>query len=267
MAIPLFSPDYLASPTAGGAINPRTAQMFIDEGNRLIQRIEKNSAKAEAEAKAPAIATAYAEGLSAIHQGDMSGFDMLARASAESVSNPFLASMTKGAIEEGVRAANNFTTSQLREREIESRQNMNAYDNEMALERARVNSSGRSTTGVDRVAQRQAQVAYLKERDEYDQIVAGENEKAKIQPGYKPNIPPEPRPPSFDLPQSGVEQGGDNPLFAPEGESNNPAQEALPGLRSASDWQDAPIGPGMSELPAEQPPIVNENQQTLHVSR
>lgn len=100
------------SPTAGGAITSAAARLFAEEGRRLADSIEKISLENEARAKAPALAAAYATGLSKLSEGDMSGFELLTKAESESVGNPFLMQMTRQATSEGARMANSYIQSQ-----------------------------------------------------------------------------------------------------------------------------------------------------------
>lgn len=77
----------------------------MQQGAAIAKTIEKRALTAEAQAKAPALATIYADGLSRLAQGDMSGMELLTRAQAESVGNPFLTAMTADVTKEGARMA------------------------------------------------------------------------------------------------------------------------------------------------------------------
>lgn len=97
------------------AIEGATAQLFVNEGQRIRQEIEKNSAMAEAQAKGPILATLYADAYTKLTKGDLSGFGDLSRASAESSTNPFLAAMAKDATKVGVEIMDNYQQKSIAE--------------------------------------------------------------------------------------------------------------------------------------------------------
>lgn len=100
--IPTFNFD---DPPTSGVIGSKAADLFMQQGAAIAKNIEKRALTAEAQAKAPALATVYADGLSRLAAGDMSGMELLTKARAESVGNPFLTAMTDDATKEGARMA------------------------------------------------------------------------------------------------------------------------------------------------------------------
>lgn len=103
MSLPVFGPDYLASPTMFGSVSPTTSKLLADAGKDIADQIEKQSTKFEAQQQAPEIATMMASGLHLLATGDPQGFNYLASAKAKGATNPFLAKMTSDALEEGQR--------------------------------------------------------------------------------------------------------------------------------------------------------------------
>lgn len=91
---------------------PKTAQLFAEQGARLSKEIEETNNKFEAQAKAPAIATAYANALTGIKTGDFKGFADLAKVAVETSSNPFLRNMTEDALKLGVTAAADYARTE-----------------------------------------------------------------------------------------------------------------------------------------------------------
>lgn len=253
MAIPLFTPDYLASPTMFGAINTKTAQLFLEEGARLSKKIEDSSSKAEAQGKAPAIATAYAEGLSAISQGNFDGFTMMGRAIAESAGNPFLMKMTSDAMQEATNVANNWKSNQMASKRLNA-----------------------SINAQDKIANRQAELglintdqAALKERDDennrrgadYNKRKAAwiEEKKAKEDIGEKMETP-EP-----EKPEPAIEPKMRSKTFGGPGVADLPEQGS-PGLDTKDSlFAQVDPGSGIAAMPgtptagAPKATLVNEN--------
>jgi hypothetical protein len=185
----LMGPDYLGSPTAGGAISGKAAQLFAEEGARLTKRIEEQAVINEAKAKAPILATAYAEGLTRIANGDMSGFEAIARTEAESVGNPFLMQMTRSASSEGARMASNI----FQQRSQQAMLDRQVEQNKALLDRQREDDW--------RAGQLLQQKNYEKEVATYEQDQQAEIEKARIE-GRQPRQLPKPQPPASEPPPS-----------------------------------------------------------------
>lgn len=189
MAIAPLPPDYLTSPTAGGAISSAAARLFAEEGRRLAASIEEISLKNEAQAKAPALAAAYATGLSKLSQGDMSGFELLTKAEGESVGNPFLMQMTRSATSEGARMANSYIENQ--------RSQTNILDRQMENQRAMFDrqASDDYRTSVQKIDTEYAE-AYAKwQKDEAGRRRQAQIEGIQFTPTNPPEKPAYPQPP------------------------------------------------------------------------
>lgn len=143
--LPTFNYD---DPASVGVIGSKAAELFMQEGAAISKNIEKRALTAEAQAKAPALAAAYADGLTRLAQGDMSGMETLAKARAESVGNPFLTAMTEDATKEGARMASMHIEKSLAEQR-------------MAADAFRTSEAGR------RVDQARTDIGYRQELDDY----------------------------------------------------------------------------------------------------
>src|SRR5690349_20470753 len=113
-------PGQLVQPTMGGVVTSTTADMLAQAGAQLSKEIEARNIASDAQMKAPIIAKAMGPALSAISQGDFSGFGALAQATAAAAGNPFLQAMFKDSDAVGAKLASNYMESQA----IKSREGM-----------------------------------------------------------------------------------------------------------------------------------------------
>jgi len=199
--IPLFTPDYLASPTMMGAISPTTARVMAEAGKSIAERIESNSIRFDAQRRAPQIAELMGQGMALTSQGDFEGgFSLLAKASAMGAGNPMLARMAGNAVSEGSRMAGMFmdnaiATARLEREDSRYREaSIRDGERELALIDRQTDDDWRG-----RVAAQDN--TYAKQVEAYQQNQAAENRAAqiegrapnKIAPPVKPAPPPRPQ--------------------------------------------------------------------------
>lgn len=190
--IPLFTPDYLSSPTMFGAISPTTARIMSETGKQIADTIEKNNAKLEAHAKAPQIASLMGEGLKRLSDGDMSGFQILSQAQSVGASNPFLMKMTQDAISTGGSMARNYMDNEIARTRYTGTDN-NRDESALALLDRQALDDHRSRVG-------KIQSEYEKEVEKYNKDLAGFNRMRELgdtsvtppTPPKKPEVPPPP---------------------------------------------------------------------------
>ncbi len=221
--IPIFdsgnnqSPGSITPATTGLATS--TANLFLNEGRALAEKIEVQSSKAEAQMKAPIIATAYADGLSKISQGDFSGFSRMEEANAMTAGNPFLMKFAEGARGEATQIARNFLDDRLSQRRI---------DAEKDLQANRIKATSDLQSGIEsrqsRHDYRMETDAWNRENEKLDQQDAlaqsRENQLAAAQgrqPSVIPKTPrrPAPNPGMFDINQNDIPlptEGAANPI-------------------------------------------------------
>jgi hypothetical protein len=241
MGLPQFSPDYLASPTMTGVIPSSTVNLLQSEGNALAQKIEVQSQKAEAQAKAPAIATAYEDAFTKISQGDLSGFAGLEKANSLAAGNPFLTAMAKDASNTAHQMASQFFQQEQQKRQFEQSATLQTKSQDFQKTQTAAGnmfSAGQRALDRQSVDERSALNAFnqadanwlkLDAKAESDRAAAQEAEdlQARITPGYtrkvipKAKMPPRPTKDQYLTNQSlGNETselgaaGDGNPLFA-----------------------------------------------------
>lgn len=235
MAIAPLPPDYLTSPTAGGAITSAAARLFAEEGRRIAQSIEETSLKNEAGAKAPALAAAYATGLSKLSQGDMSGFELLTKAESESVGNPFLMAMTRQATSEGARMANSYIQNQ---RQTQAATNI--LDRQSEMQRAQFD---RQTSDDYRTQVQTIDKEYAEALQKWQKSEAGRRRQAQIegvpftptQEPQKPAYPEPPRPTSKAFGGSLPTGGGSDATFDTGVPEAAPGPTPMPGTPATAE--------------------------------
>lgn len=273
MSLPIFGPDYLASPTMEGAVSHTTANLMAQQGAMLAKQIETKSQQAEAQAKAPAIATLYAQAMTRISEGDFSGFGELERGNAMSVGNPFLENMSKEASDFASRMAGNYMQSQ--QQLLSQKHAALMQEDRQSFEAEQADRRFKQQSGMhDKVLARQAENDFRDAKVKHEQIVAeleykhqqaqeAENQIAEAE-GRQPRIVPKPPVPKAPVAEDflpalsgGSEDMG--PLFRqdadpvtampPPGQSNfDPNATGLPSP------EDDSIIPGIPR------PLVNESQ-------
>lgn len=169
----------MQSPTMEGAVPNATANLLIEEGRALSKQIEVQSLRSEAQMKAPAIATAYADAFTRLGQGDLSAFGEIERANALSVGNPFLQAMASDAQKTaGMMASNYFDTQQFNSRMAAERE---MFTQKAGLERElqgnRIDAEGKRFEAVEK--RQDDQQAAILERQELDDWRASEEAKRK----------------------------------------------------------------------------------------
>lgn len=218
--IPIFdagnnqSAGSIAPATTGLATS--TANLFLNEGRALAEKIEVQSSKAEAQMKAPIIATAYADGLSKISQGDFSGFGRMEAANAMTAGNPFLMKFAEGARGEATQIARNFLDNELSNRRIQA---------EKDLQDKRITAQKDIQTGVERrqgigaMIHENAQIDAANRKQQSDYVKAHDIWARNKQLGINEPEPVEPTP--FEK-RTGADFGiTDIPLPAEGGVSGN----------------------------------------------
>lgn len=218
MSIPLFSPDYMSSPTAGGAIPPATAQLLANEGRALAQKIEENSLKAEASMKAPAMATAYADAFTRLASGDLSAFGTLEKANALGVGNPFLQSMANDAQRTAGQMASRFFEMEAMNNRFAHQESMFNKEQtaiDLRLEKTQKFQSDRQDDILQRQREDDARAQNAARLTEYEKAkvkhaeeMSAEQRRTELEPGYQPKqIPAPPKPSLIPIPTAGTSTG------------------------------------------------------------
>lgn len=268
MGLQQFTTGYLSSPTMEGVVPSRTAALMAAEGASLAKQIEERSTKAEALAKAPAMAEAYTDAFTRLNQGDLSGFETLQRANSLAVGNPMLESMAKNANAEATKMANFTMESELKrnqEDDILYRQAMDDY---------------RSQTFNLQNTHRENYSKWLQSEADAKRIAASQGKDyTPTAPPLMPQMPPEPtRSPYSSRSTSTTRRsrslgfGGvlgnervEPPLpgETPQGLPSSPVQPSIPAAGQPKPSQGAAPMPGINTAdtftPSEEGPIPGIN--------
>lgn len=282
----------------------KAAEMFATQGAALAKRIDSIATKAEAQAKAPALATLYSDGLQRVAAGDFTGFAMLGQARAESAGNPFLTAMTEDATKEASRMASMFLDSEISKTRLQAEKER-AEMIDRRIEQGRTDSRTAAAENDFRDQTAKVQEKNTEIMNQYNNDVAVEAEAAKLEnrpprPIPKPQLIPMPKRmdsassanneaalPMHGDPVVGDQQGGGGlragvpanqdptqlvggDTFMPgEGAQVAPTPQAPPQMPETAEEMEARTEAGTSEALSQQAPqakpLVNEKQKVNEI--
>lgn len=213
-----------------GAVAPKTAEMLAEAGSELFKRIETQNQQFDAQMKGPEVGALYADSLQKVARGDFSGFSGIAKASAMSSTNPFLAAAFKDMDTIGARLADSHLDRAAADARILASDERQAAridaQERMQTERltaADAAATNRMNAGYDRQDEiykrqieredeqlyrqdlenwdsknNQATKDYEKELDRITKANEGEKHRASLEEGYQPKLQEPPPKPTFD---------------------------------------------------------------------